>query len=106
MFAKDVFGESTPDPMLAFTAEFEGVVVVTHDRDFRRFSKLVPDSAKGKFKRGAGRISLSVTEDRALARVREELDVIEFHFERATRARRRLMLVINETGTHSTTHTR
>jgi hypothetical protein len=106
IFAKDVFGESAPDPLLAFTAELEGIVVVTHDRDFRRFSKLIPSSARGRFARGAGRISLNVTEDHALGRVREELDVIEFHFERAVKARRRLMLVINETGIQSTTHTR
>lgn len=105
-FAREALGVSSPDPLIAFSAETEGLVVVTHDRDFRRFSRLLPVGFRQQFQRGAGRVSVEVIETRALTRVQEEIDAIEFHYAQAVKTRRRLMLRINETGIQITTHTR
>ncbi|MEA2584902.1 MAG: hypothetical protein QOF33_2987 [Thermomicrobiales bacterium] len=105
-YARSSLGSMSPDQLIAFTAETRGLVVVTHDKDFRRFSQLPPVGFQRKFARGAGRISLSVKEPRAVQRVREEIEAIEFHYAQALRRGQRLLVVIGDTGIQVTSNPR
>lgn len=64
-YSRDLLFASAPDMLLMTTALFEGFVVVTHDRDFRRLSKLIPHGYKTRAQRQWGRISLQVPETQA-----------------------------------------
>jgi predicted nuclease of predicted toxin-antitoxin system len=83
LYARTSLGSMSPDQLIAFTAETRGLVVVTHDKDFRRFSQLLPVGFQRRFARVAGRISLNVKEPRAVQRIREEIEAIEFHYAQA-----------------------
>jgi hypothetical protein len=79
--ARDVFAAGTPDRMLAVLTAHESLVVVTHDRDFRAISKLLPEESRSKFRRGAGRIQLSVPEIDARRYLERHLPLIELKYE-------------------------
>lgn len=42
---RDGLGRGTPDQVLAIVADQRGLIVVTHDRDLKRFSRLVPEGS-------------------------------------------------------------
>ncbi len=53
--SRELLFEAAPDVLLMTAALFEGLVVITHDKDFRRLSKLIPRGYKGRFERQSGR---------------------------------------------------
>jgi hypothetical protein len=94
----DILGSMSPDQLIAFTAGTEGLVVVTHDRDFRRFTQLLPAGLRGRYRHGSGRIILAVRETEAVARLEEVIDLIEMYYERSIRQQKRLYVRITKIG--------
>jgi predicted nuclease of predicted toxin-antitoxin system len=43
LLVRETLGRASPDQLIAVTAALQGVVVVTFDKDFRRFQRLLPD---------------------------------------------------------------
>jgi hypothetical protein len=97
-FSRDVLQQNSPDPLIAIAAAMEGLIVITHDSDFRRYRALFPQGFRTQARRMTGRIVLAVDEARASKRVSEVIEVIEFHFAYATSRGIRLMVSISETG--------
>ena len=95
---RDSLGRKSPDQLLAVVADQFGLIVVTHDKDLRRFSRLLPEGSRRYFREGAGVIHLACDEVIAANRMREEIDVVEFHHERARRSGGRLHMRITKTG--------
>jgi EAL domain-containing protein (putative c-di-GMP-specific phosphodiesterase class I) len=106
LYSREVVGRMSPDQLIAFAAETRGLIVVTHDRDFRRYREMLAGGFQRRFEQGAGRISLSVRENRAVARLSEEIETIEFQYERTQREGRRLLLEITETTINFVSHGR
>jgi len=75
----EYLAKGSPDALLTLAAEHEGLVVITFDRDFKRLAKQLPHGSRGRFERGAGRISLVLEEPQALRRIEELIETIEFH---------------------------
>ncbi|MDP9365836.1 MAG: DUF5615 family PIN-like protein [Chloroflexota bacterium] len=94
----EVLGKSSPDQLIAFTAGTHGLVVVTHDPDFRRFTQLLPAGTRRTYRRGAGRIILAVDETEAASRLAEVIDLIEMYYERSVRLRKRLYVRVTKTS--------
>lgn len=80
---RDSLGRQSPDQLIAITAELQGVIVVSIDRDFKRFRKLLPEGSRAGFVAGAGFLSLNLRESRCVARLAEEIESIEFYAQRA-----------------------
>ncbi|CAN5586667.1 hypothetical protein BH23CHL2_BH23CHL2_11180 [soil metagenome] len=92
------FTKSTPDRVLLAAAMAEGLVVVTFDKDFRQLVKQLPVGTRGPFRRQAGRISLRITETKALSRIQDLVDVIELNYQLATSRQQRFIIQISETS--------
>lgn len=54
-----------PDNLIAFVASHDGLILVSHDRDFKRFTHLFPVGQRVAFRRGAGQIIIQVRENQA-----------------------------------------
>jgi hypothetical protein len=106
LYLRDVLSSMSPDQLVAFTAETQGLIVLTHDKDFKRYRDLLAGGFQRRFEQGAGRISLSVRETRAVQRMIEEIDTIEYLYERCQREGTRLIMQITETNFSFTTHSR
>lgn len=98
VLVRDSLGRRSPDQLLAVAADRHGLIIVTHDKDLRRFSRLLPEGSRRRFRAGAGALLLACPEPDAARRIREMIDVIEFHHERARRAGGRLYMRITKTG--------
>lgn len=99
LLSREVFRQDSPDPLIALGGAIEGLIIVTHDKDFKRLSKLLPQGFKGlEGSRHYGRIQLACDELIAADRVDELMSIIEAHYDSASRRRKRLMLQISETG--------
>lgn len=81
LLARNVFAAGTPDRLLAVLTANESLVVVTHDRDFRAITKLLPEEGRSQFRKGAGRIQLSVPEVDARVYLQRHLPLIEMKYE-------------------------
>lgn len=97
-YSRDLLFASAPDMLLMTTALFEGFVVVTHDRDFRRLSKLIPHVYKTRAQRQWGRISLQVPETQAARYLELFLPEIEFLYHMATERHDRFLMTITRSG--------
>jgi hypothetical protein len=98
LYVGDQFAKSTPDTVLVVAAEFEGLVVVTFDRDFKRLVAQLPSGTRTRFSRQAGRISLRMDEHKAQARIEELVDVIEISYQFALARNQRFIMQISETS--------
>lgn len=96
-YSRDVLNASAPDAMLLHLSLQFGLIVVTHDRDFKRLAKQVPQGLVGAVRRGAGRIQIAVSEDQAIARLAEIIDEIYVNYELALRKQRRFLAQISAT---------
>jgi hypothetical protein len=94
---RETLGRAAPDQLIAVTAELQGVIVVSFDKDFRRFQKLVPEGHRKGFVAGAGLIHLAVKETRGVARLRDEIAMIEFYAARAAREGKLVRIRLTET---------
>jgi predicted nuclease of predicted toxin-antitoxin system len=105
VLARDALARSTPDQLVAITGAIAGRIVVTHDKDFTRFARLLPQGFRLPLKT-FGRIHLNIREDLAAARVTDLMPVIESIYRHAMDNRRRLQLKISATRIDSTDHSR
>lgn len=95
---REVSGQASPDRLIAFMADSAGLVIVTHDHDSRRFSKLVAGAQRAQFVAGAGVITLRVREPQAAARLRSVWRHALYHFGDAADRKARLHPVVTETS--------
>src|SRR5215217_7108686 len=72
MLSRELFSPKAPDQLLMVTADIEGLVVVSYDKDFGNLASLFPPGYRGRFERGAGRLQLRVRESQAVHRLRAE----------------------------------
>jgi hypothetical protein len=99
-----MFSPKAPDQLLMVTADMEGLVVVSYDKDFGKLATLFPPGYRGKFERGAGRLQLRVREAQAVHRLQTEIELIELHYQIALKQRKRFLMTINDTGIQVTTN--
>jgi hypothetical protein len=97
-YVRDLLGSASIDEAIAFTSVRHGLIVVTHDRDFRRFSRPLPAGSRRRVRTGGGRILLLVPESEAVSRIAELIDVIEFFHERCQERGSRTLVEITPTG--------
>lgn len=95
---RDTTGAGAPDSLIAFVANSEGLVLITHDRHFRRFSRLLTGEQRRQFEAGAGQIVLQVRETRSVERLRAEWRHILYHHADAQTQGVRFQFVLTETG--------
>lgn len=97
-YVVDVLVAGSEDPLLARWADLHAAIVVTcNHRHFKQLIARAPTGYRSHFRR-AGRVSLTCRQHRALARVTELIESIEFEFEQAKRRHdSRLILEIGET---------
>lgn len=101
---RDTTGAGAPDNVIAFVANAEGLVLITHDRHFRRFSRLLTGEQRRRFEAGAGQIVLQVRENRSVERLRAEWRHILHHYADAQASGLRFQFVLTETGFHVVTN--
>lgn len=83
IFSREALSVSAPDQLLTILGAYHGLVILTHDNDFKQYRKMLPETERNSFSRGAGRLLLKVDNPQSLKRVKEEIKSIEFHFEQA-----------------------
>jgi hypothetical protein len=86
---RELFPRRSPDAIISVIGDDLGVVVVTWDRDFNRLNKKL---------RKLGRLSFECDEKDGRALVEQYIDYIEFHYQRATAAGRKMMVTIQPSG--------
>lgn len=69
---RDTTGAGAPDSLIAFVANSQGLVLITHDQHVRRFSRLLSGEQRRQFEMGAGHIGLKVRENRSVERLQAE----------------------------------
>lgn len=80
VLATDYLASGTPDQIVASVAVQSPMVLVTHDRDFRRFRSLLSEGGQSWIAKGSGKLQLSVHQTEAVEKVSRHLDVIEFYY--------------------------
>ncbi len=83
LHVRTLLAPDTPDSLIAFVANREGLMVVTHDSDFKRITDLLPVGERTRFRTGAGRIVLGVNEAFAVERLEAEWEGVLFHHAQA-----------------------
>jgi hypothetical protein len=83
---------ASPDQLIAVTADKIGAVVVTWDQDFRHIVARISKEGAGRL-RHVSRINFKCSEPQGKARLEQEIDHIEFIYERKLAARDKRMLV-------------
>lgn len=99
-----VSGADAPDSVIAFAASQDGLVLISHDKDFRHFDQFFPQGKKRQFRKGAGQIILRVPANQAATRLRQEWERIEFEYLLAQRQGIRLQIRITDSGIAITTN--
>ena len=97
LLVREALGRSSPDQLIAQAAALQGIIVVTFDKDFRRFQRLLPEGQRTAFAAGAGVIHLAIKESRGVARLRDEIETIELYAARAEREGKHLRIRLTET---------
>lgn len=97
-FSRDVLQQNSPDQLVAISAAIQGLIVVTNDKDYKRYSELFPQGYQRKARKMTGRIVLAMNQARTAARVEELIEDIEYHHAQAVRRGKRLMITISETN--------
>lgn len=93
-----VSGADAPDNVIAFAASQEGLVLISHDKDFRHFAQFFPEGRRRQFRKGTGQILLRVPENQAATQLRQEWERIEFEYRLAQRQGIRLQVRITDSG--------
>lgn len=60
LLVRDVLATSSPDQLLALFGKYERLVIVSHDKDFRKYRHMLPEHERSRFTTGAGRLFLDV----------------------------------------------
>lgn len=82
ILSTDYLAAGTVDQIVASVAVRSPMILVTHDRDFRRFKELLAKSDQTWIAKGSGKLQLSVHQSVSVQRVDREIDMIEFHYQR------------------------
>jgi predicted nuclease of predicted toxin-antitoxin system len=97
VFVEQAAHFSATDEALAEWADERRAIVVTFDRDFKQLAKRPGPGGQQRFKR-FGRISLDCLPKRALPRLQERIESIEFEYAQTMqRGNRRFIVEITET---------
>jgi predicted nuclease of predicted toxin-antitoxin system len=95
-FVRDWLGQGTKDQAVAFAADRQQAIVVTHDKDFKALAQRAPNGSRAQYK-ALGRISLRCREARARSRLTQLIDFIEYDFDRSRKlGDRRVIVSITE----------
>lgn len=94
---RESLGRASPDQLIAVTAALQGVIVVTFDKDFKRFKRLLPEGQRTAFVAGAGAVYMAMKESRGVARLRDEIETIEMYAARAEREGKHVSIRLTET---------
>jgi hypothetical protein len=104
LLTRELFSPKAPDQLLMVTADIDGLVVVSHDKDFGNLASLFPPGYRGRFERGAGRLLLNVRETQSVHRLQTEMELIELYYDIAVKQRKRFLVTISNTGVQVTTN--
>lgn len=96
--AQDVFDAGTSDVVLAVLIAHESMVIITHDRDFRRIRQMLPERERRRYARGADRLQLDVPEMDVRRHIEERLPLIEFHYEDCQRTGKPFQMILQKSG--------
>lgn len=97
-FARDLFATSSPDEIVALGGDLLSAIIVTWDRDFKRFVQRAPRGTR-RFFRNLGRISFSCREPLGRKRIEELIESIEFEYAQVQKlSDKRLIVQISETS--------
>jgi predicted nuclease of predicted toxin-antitoxin system len=95
---REALAPGTSDSDLSRVGDLLGLIVVTWDRDLKRLAKRAPRGERQKYRR-LGRISLRCNQARALSRVQQVIESIEFEYEQIQKhSDKRLFVEITETS--------
>ena len=95
---REALAPGTSDSDLSRVGDLLGLIVVTWDRDLKRLAKRAPRGERQKYRR-LGRISLRCNQARALSRVQQVIESIEFEYEQTQKhSDKRLFIEITETS--------
>lgn len=103
VLSKEALAISAPDQLLALLGKFESLVIVTHDKDFRKYREMLPEHERSRFTAGAGRLQLEVPYEQSPQRVAEEIENIEHHYHQAVRRRKPFLMSIQKATIKITT---
>lgn len=78
-FVRDLVPQGSVDPLVAFVAEDQNAVLVSHDGDFQRIAPRIPDGQKTRFKK-LSRIWLRCNEYQTAHRLQKAMTLIEAEF--------------------------
>ncbi|HEU0116546.1 MAG TPA: DUF5615 family PIN-like protein [Thermomicrobiales bacterium] len=95
---RDTTGAGAPDSLIAFIANSQGLVLITHDQHFRRFSRLLSGEQRRQFESGSGHIVLKARENRSVERLRAEWRHILYHHADAEANDLRFQFVLTNAG--------
>lgn len=95
---RNTLGRAAPDQLIDLTAAREGLIVVTLDKDFRRFRKQIHTVRQQPFLVGAGLIHIALRETLAASRLMDEIEMIEAYAARAVRGGKFLRVLLRESG--------
>lgn len=95
-YIRDLVPEGSVDPLVAFVAEDEGAVLISHDGDFQKIAPRIPDGQKTRFKK-LSRIWLRCNEFQSAKRLERAFALIqaEFEFSQAQKDARMLIWIGN-----------
>jgi predicted nuclease of predicted toxin-antitoxin system len=95
---RDLFPNSTPDPVIAKIGDRLSAIIVTWDKDFKKIAARIPLGNRQQFRR-LGRISYQCNEVRGIALTERWIETIEFHYDQALKRQDLRMIVqIQESG--------
>lgn len=80
ILAIDHLAAGTADQIVASVAVQSPMVLVTHDRDFHRFKKLLASEGQSWIARGSGKLQLSVHQSISVQKVDNQIALIEFYY--------------------------
>ena len=91
-YVQDLFPAATPDPVIAQIGDKLSAIVVTWNRDFRKFVSRIPAGNRGTFRR-LGRISFQCREPRGVPLLEHWIETVEFHYAQCLERRDFRMIV-------------
>ncbi len=94
LHSRDMTFVSAPDQLIAIFGKYESLVIVSHDKDFKKYRQLLPQHERRRFSEGAGRLHLDVPYARSVQRVNDEFEAIEFHYQQARKRGRPFLMTV------------
>mgnify|MGYP003136584698 CR=1 FL=1 len=82
-FVRDLVPAGSVDPLVAFVAEDNAAILVSHDGDFQKIAPRIPNGQKARFKK-LSRIWLRCNEYQSASRLEKAFTIIEHEFDIAT----------------------